>query len=168
MWKRQNFCVYIVRIVSWKRRYKFCWKMWLHRQRRGSDLFSWKERRDHDFFCWGQKMRKPFFRRKLMSWSWTLFSGVYLTSNRHCNSTKCTDYRVQCNGVVAVQLQTNCTPKRAVICTTSRLDIEKRWVDIWPSFSIYRVRVRVRNKNDKLRRHSRSHIHVPIKVINGA
>ena len=119
--------------------------MWLHWQRRGSKLFFWKERRDQDFFCWGQKMRKPFFRQKLMSWSWKLFSGVYLTSNRYCNSNKCTDYRVQYNGVVSVQLQINCTPKRAVICTTSRLDIEKRWVDIWPSFSIYRVVQKKRN-----------------------
>ena len=49
-----------------------------------------------------------------------LFSGVSLTSN-HIAIVP----RVQITGfnamVVSVQLRINCTPKRGVICTTSRL-----------------------------------------------
>ena len=83
MWKRQNFCVYFVRIVYRRRRCKLCWNRWLLRQWRYKDLFSWEERTQHELFCWGKKMGKPLFRRKLMSWSWTFgqkFEGAKASS----------------------------------------------------------------------------------------
>ena len=59
-----------------------------------------------------------------------LFSGVSLTSNHIAivPGVQITGFNAT---VVSVQLRINCTPKRGVICTTSRLSLERHSKNLW-------------------------------------